>query len=144
MNQECEFAPVPAVGEHLSVSANSPWYRRGRAVGLASWQGRHGRAHPRRGDERAGGPRAAEPEVRRQRRLVRLNVILYNLLSAFKRLALPDELHVIRPKRLRFLVLNTLARLVSHARERRLRCASAFARTALDRFRIRGPPPEPA
>ena len=76
----------------------------------------------------------------------RLNVILYNLLSAFKRLGLPEELHAIRPKRLRFLVLNTLARLASHARERVLRCASAFARAALDRFRTRilGPPPTPA
>lgn len=76
----------------------------------------------------------------------RLNVILYNLLSAFKRLALPEELHAIRPKRLRFLVLNTLARLVCHARERLLRCASAFARRALDRFRatIYAPPPTPA
>ncbi len=76
----------------------------------------------------------------------RLNVILYNLLSAFKRLGPPEELHAIRPKRLRFLVLNTLARLASHARERVLRCASAFARAALDRFRTRihGPPPTPA
>jgi hypothetical protein len=76
----------------------------------------------------------------------RMNVILYNLLSAFKRLGLPEELHHIRPKRLRFLVLNTLARVVSHARERLLRCASAFARAALDRFRVRihAPPPLPA
>ena len=76
----------------------------------------------------------------------RMNVILYNLLSAFKRLALPEALHAIRPKRLRFLVLNTLARLVCHARERLLRSASAFARAALDRFRVRihGPPPAPA
>ena len=76
----------------------------------------------------------------------RMNVILYNLLSAFKRLGLPRELHAIRPKRLRFLVLNTLARVVTHARERLLRCADAFARNALDRFRIRihAPPPIPA
>ena len=76
----------------------------------------------------------------------RMNVILYNLLSAFKRLGLPKELHAIRPKRLRFLVLNTLARVVSPARERLLRCASAFARRALDRFRvcIHAPPPAPA
>ena len=76
----------------------------------------------------------------------RMNVILYNLLSAFKRLALPEALHSVRPKRLRFLVLNTLARLVCHARERLLRSASAFARAALDRFRVRihGPPPVPA
>ncbi len=75
-----------------------------------------------------------------------LNVILYNLLSAFKRLGLPEALHAIRPKRLRILVLNTLVRLASHARERVLRCASAFARAALDRFRTRihSPPPTPA
>lgn len=75
----------------------------------------------------------------------RMNVILYNLLSAFKRLGLPQELHHIRPKRLRFLVLNTLARLVCHARERLLRCTAAFARAALDRFRVRihAPPPTP-
>jgi hypothetical protein len=76
----------------------------------------------------------------------RMNVLLYNLLSAFKRLGLPAALHDIRPKRLRFLVLNTLARVVSHARERLLRCASGFARSALDRFRVRihAPPPLPA
>ena len=66
----------------------------------------------------------------------RLNVVLYNLLSAFKRLGLPEEL--------RFLVLNTLARLICHARERVLRFVSGFARTALDCFRVRihiRPPP---
>ncbi len=71
-------------------------------------------------------------------------MVLYNLLSAFKRLGLPEELHRIRPKRLRFLVLNTLARLICHARERVLRFASGFARTVLDRFRVRiraRPPP---
>jgi hypothetical protein len=36
----------------------------------------------------------------------RLNVLLYNLLSAFKRVALPAELHAARPKRLRFVLLN--------------------------------------
>ena len=66
----------------------------------------------------------------------RLNVVLYNLLSAFKRLGLPEALHRIRPKRLRFLVLNTLARLACHARERVLRFVSGFARTVLDRFRV--------
>ena len=77
----------------------------------------------------------------------RLNVVLYNLLSAFKRLGLPEELHRIRPKRLRFLVLNTLARLIRHARERVLRFADGFARSVLDRFRVRihaRPPPLPA
>ena len=76
----------------------------------------------------------------------RLNVLLYNLMSGFRSLALPPEHQRIRPKRLRFLVLNTLARITSHARERLVKCASAFARAALDRFRVRihGPPPLPA
>lgn len=67
----------------------------------------------------------------------RINAMLYNLLSAFKRIALPEEFHAIRPKRLRFLVLNTLAKVVSHARERLLRCSTSFARRALDTFRVR-------
>ena len=65
-------------------------------------------------------------------------------LSAFKRLGLPEALQRIRPKRLRFLVLNTLARLICHARERLLRFADGFARSVLDRFRVRihaHPPP---
>jgi len=36
----------------------------------------------------------------------RLNVLLYNLLSAFKRIALPAALHDARPKWLRFVLLN--------------------------------------
>lgn len=67
----------------------------------------------------------------------RMNAMLYNLLSAFKRIALPEEFHAIRPKRLRFLVLNTLGKVVSHARERLLRCSTDFARHALDTFRVR-------
>jgi hypothetical protein len=41
-------------------------------------------------------------------------VLLYNLLSAFKR-GLPEEMRDARPKRLRFLVLNTLGKVVRHA-----------------------------
>ena len=71
-------------------------------------------------------------------------MVLYNLLSAFKRLGLPEELHRIRPKWLRILVLNTLARLICHARERELRFADGFGRSVLARFRIgiraRSPP----
>jgi len=48
---------------------------------------------------------------------LRLNVILYNLLSAFKRVRLPEEFHTARPKRLRFLLLNTVGKVVRHARE---------------------------
>lgn len=48
---------------------------------------------------------------------LRLNVLLYNLLSAFKRVGLPEEMHDARPKRLRFLVLNTVGKVIRHARE---------------------------
>ena len=63
---------------------------------------------------------------------LRLNVMLYNLLSAFKRVGLPEEYHYARPKRLRFLVLNTVGKVVRHARETILRFADALARTLAD------------
>ena len=59
---------------------------------------------------------------------LRLNVMLYNLLSAFKRVGLPEDLHDARPKRLRFLLFNTVGKVVSHARETLLRFAHALAR----------------
>ena len=65
---------------------------------------------------------------------LRLNVLLYNLLSAYKRVGLPEEFHTARPKRLRFLLLNTVGKVVRHARETLLRCAKEIART------LAGPP----
>jgi hypothetical protein len=47
------------------------------------------------------------------------------VLTALKRLALPAELMTARPKRLRFLLLNTPGRLVHHARRLVLRLATA-------------------
>ncbi|MGE0471255.1 MAG: hypothetical protein AB7L09_07315 [Nitrospira sp.] len=44
-----------------------------------------------------------------------LNVMTYNLLSALKRLALPGELSNARPKRLWFLVFNTVGNVVQQA-----------------------------
>lgn len=67
---------------------------------------------------------------------VRLNVILYNLLSALKRLALPADLLTARPKRLRFLLFNTIGRVVRHARETLLRLSSALARALFDTARV--------
>jgi len=74
---------------------------------------------------------------------VRLNVILYNLLSALKRLTLPAELQTARPKRLRFLLFNTVGRVIHHARETLLRLASALARHLFDAARVilQGLPP---
>jgi Transposase DDE domain group 1 len=74
---------------------------------------------------------------------LRLNVLLYNLLSAFKQVGLPEEMHDARPKRLRFLVLNTVGRVIRHARETLLRCADALSRALVDAprvaFRLRRP-----
>jgi hypothetical protein len=75
---------------------------------------------------------------------LRLNVLLYNLLSAFKRVGLPEEFHNARPKRLRFLLLNTVARVVRHARETLLRCAKQIARTLADLPRNAFANPRPA
>ncbi|MEK7765097.1 MAG: transposase [bacterium] len=78
---------------------------------------------------------------------VRLNVILYNLLSALKRLTLPADLRTARPKRLRFLLFNTVGRVVRHARGTLLRLSSALARNLFDAARVvlqALPPPLPA
>ena len=46
----------------------------------------------------------------------RLNVLTYTLLSALKRLARPGDFSDARPKRLRFLVLDTVGTVIHHAR----------------------------
>lgn len=66
----------------------------------------------------------------------RLNVMLYNLLSAFKRVAMPPELHRARPKRLRFVLLNTIGKVVRHARETLLRMSSEACLRLADHARI--------
>jgi Transposase DDE domain group 1 len=73
----------------------------------------------------------------------RLNVLLYNLLSAFKRVALPEELHTVRPKRLRFVLLNSLGKVIRHARETVLRLVGDARRRLADAARLAlatGPP----
>jgi len=73
----------------------------------------------------------------------RLNVLLYNLLSAFKRVALPPELHNARPKRLRFVLLNGVGKVVRHARETVLRLVGEARRKLADAARLAlatGPP----
>lgn len=46
----------------------------------------------------------------------RLNILTDNLLSAVTRLALPGDVSDARPKRLRFLVFNTVGTVIHHAR----------------------------
>ena len=66
----------------------------------------------------------------------RLNAVLYNLLSAFKRIALPEDLHPARPKRLRFLLFTTIGKVVRHGRETLLRLTSEAHRALYDRARL--------
>ena len=62
---------------------------------------------------------------------LRLAVIAHNVLTALKRIALPAELLRARPKRLRFLIINTAGRIVQHARKTLLRLAALADRIAL-------------
>jgi hypothetical protein len=55
----------------------------------------------------------------------RLNALTYNLLTALKRLTLPGDLRTARPKRLRFLLFNTVGKVVHHARRTLLRLTGA-------------------
>jgi len=55
----------------------------------------------------------------------RCNVLTYTLLTALKRLTLPGDFATARPKRLRFLLFNTVGKVVSHARQILLRLTGA-------------------
>ena len=73
----------------------------------------------------------------------RLNVLLYHLLAVCKRIARPEELHDARPKRLRFVLLNGVGKVVRHARETVLRRVGEARRRLADRARLalgRAPP----
>lgn len=61
----------------------------------------------------------------------RLNSLTYNLLSALKRVALPGDLLDARPKRLRFLVFNTVGKVIQHARRTLLRLTAAVQQEIL-------------
>ncbi len=49
---------------------------------------------------------------------LRMAVITHNVLTALKRIALPEELLTARPKRMRFLIFHTPGRILHHARQR--------------------------
>lgn len=67
-----------------------------------------------------------------------LVILTHNLLSALKRLALPDDWAPLRPRRLRFLLFHVAGRLVRHGRRLVLRLARAHPGTeALVRARAR-------
>jgi len=58
-------------------------------------------------------------------------VLTYNLLSVLKRLALPGDLSNARPKRLRFLVFNTVGKVIHHARQTVVRLTAAVQQALL-------------
>lgn len=59
-----------------------------------------------------------------------LVVLTANLITALKRLALPEDWQPLRPRRLRFLLFHAAGRLVQHGRQLFLRLASAHPGTA--------------
>jgi hypothetical protein len=61
----------------------------------------------------------------------RLNVLTYNLLTALKRLTLPGDLRTARPKRLRFLLFNTVGKVIAHARRTLLRLSGGVQHALL-------------
>lgn len=65
----------------------------------------------------------------------RMNVLTYNLLTALKRLTLPGDLRTTRPKRLRFLLFNTVGKVVAHARRTLLRLTGVLQHALLVRVR---------
>jgi hypothetical protein len=54
---------------------------------------------------------------------LRLSVLTHNVMTALKRMALPEEYATARPKRLRFLIFNTAGRITHHARQALCRIA---------------------
>lgn len=74
---------------------------------------------------------------------LRLNALLYNLLSLLKRIGLPPELQSARLKRPHFLIFNTLGRVVRHSGETLLRLSTAPQRQLFDTIRLTIPPPRP-
>ena len=61
---------------------------------------------------------------------MQLVVLTHNLLSALKRLALPEDWAPLRPRRLRFLLFHVAGRLVRHGRRLVLRIARSHPGTA--------------
>lgn len=131
---------------HFAVVTNLPDPAGGSGLDLIRWQrGKAGtieHAHRVLKDELAA---AALPSGRFAANAAwfRLNVLAFNLFTAFKRVALPAELRHARPKRLRFVLLNSLGKVVRHARETVLRLVGEARRRLADAARLAlatGPP----
>ena len=132
--------------KHFAIVTNRPDPEGGSGLDLIRWQrGRAGtveHAHHVLTNELAAEALPSQ-KFGANAAWFRLNVMLYNLFSAFKRVALPPELHAARPKRLRFVLLNGIGRVVRHAREAVLRLVGGARRRLADRARLAlgtGPP----
>ena len=69
------------------------------------------------------------PEFGANAAWLRLNVILYTFSWPIRASAYPRHFHAARPKRLRFFALNTVGKVVRHARETLSRCTEHIARS---------------
>ncbi len=70
-----------------------------------------------------------------------LNILMYNPLSALKRLPVPEELQIARPEQLRAPLFNRVGTMISHARRTRGRERSAppaFAGCVFSARRVTG------
>ena len=83
-------------------------------------------------NQRTRQRRRAQSEIRHLCRLAAAQRDLYNLRSAYKRVGLHEEFHASRPKRLRLLLLNTVDKVVRHARETLLRRSKEFTPVLAD------------
>jgi hypothetical protein len=132
---------------HFCIVTNRSDPEGGSGLDLIRWQrGKAGtieHAHDVLMNERAGSALPSQ-KFGANAAWLRMNVLLYNLLSAYKRVGLPEEFHTARPKRLRFLALCTVGKVVRHARETLLRCTKALARTLCDLPRSQFSRPRPA
>ena len=117
------FADGSAV-RYFAVVTN----RAGDGLALLQWHrakaGTVEHAHPGRKTERAA---AALPSGKfgANAAWFRLTTLTYNLLSALKRLPLPGDRRTARPKRLRFLLVNPVGKVVAPARRTLLRRSGA-------------------
>lgn len=121
--------------KHFAVVTN----REGNGLELIQWHrlkaGTIEHVHHVVGNEFAGGVIPSK-KFGAKAAWFRANTLLYNLISALKRLTLPEEYQKARPKRLRFLLFNTVGKVVRHARERLLKFVLELTQQLFDHSRL--------
>lgn len=114
---------------------NQPARGRARDPPVAPRAGRHRRACPHVLKNELAAAALPSGQFGATAAWFRLNVLTDNLLSALTRLTLPGDLRTARPKRLRFLLFNTVGKVVAHARRTLLRLSGALQHVLLVRAR---------